>query len=252
MNRLSHIGPKGDARMVDVSAKETTTRRATAQAVVTMAPETLRMIVDGSAPKGDVLATARIAGIMAAKKTHELIPLCHPLAISGVTVDFTPGETAGALTIVAEVKVSGQTGVEMEALTAVSVAALTVYDMIKAAEKGAEIGAIKLLAKDGGKSGPYRASGFRDRAAPTKIKPRELMSETSAPRNAASSDKRREFFRQFMAARRLKAMSWAKQAGVPAAVIFSFLQGRAARIETAHAEALAAAIKVRPADMFGD
>jgi cyclic pyranopterin monophosphate synthase len=252
MSRLTHLGPKGDARMVDVSSKDTTSRRATAQAVVTMAPETLQMIVDGTAPKGDVLATARIAGIMAAKKTHELIPLCHPLAISGVTVDFTPDAATGALTILAEVKVSGQTGVEMEALTAVSVAALTVYDMIKAVEKGAEIGAIKLLSKDGGKSGPYRASGFRDRAASATPRPRELMSETSAARNPPSADKRRDHFRQFMAAKRLKAMSWAKDAGVPAAVIFSFLQGRSARIEAAHAEALAAAIKVRPADMFGE
>jgi cyclic pyranopterin phosphate synthase len=238
--------------MVDVSAKETTSRRASAQSVVTMAPETLRMIMDGAAPKGDVLATARIAGIMAAKKTHDLIPLCHPLAISGVTVDFAADGAAGTLTIQADVKVTGQTGVEMEALTAASVAALTVYDMIKAVEKGAEISGIKLLSKDGGKSGPYRASGFRDRVSATKVKPRELMSETSAPRNAPSTDQRRDFFRRFMAARRLKAMSWAKQAGIPAAVIFSYLQGRTARIEAAQAEALAAAIKVRPADMFGE
>lgn len=252
MTRLTHLGPKGDARMVDVSGKDTTSRRATAQSVVTMSSETLKMIVDGSTPKGDVLATARIAGIMAAKKTHELIPLCHPLAISGATVEFTPYLGAGTLTILAEVKVTGQTGVEMEALTAASVAALTVYDMIKAVEKGAEIGAIKLLSKDGGKSGPYRASGFRDRTPLSKPRPRELMTETSAPRNAPSPDKRRDYFRQFMAARRLKAMSWAKDAGVPAAVIFSFLQGRTARIDAAHAEALAAAIKVRPGDMFGE
>jgi cyclic pyranopterin monophosphate synthase len=252
MSRLTHLGPKGDARMVDVSAKDVTARRASAHAVVTMAPDTLRMIVDGTIPKGDVLSTARIAGIMAAKKTPELIPLCHPLAISGVTIDFTPDATAGTLTILAEVKVAGKTGVEMEALTAASVAALTVYDMIKAVEKSAEIGGIKLLSKDGGKSGPYRASGFRDRTATAKVRPRELMSETSAPQRPPNADKRRDFFRQFMATRRLKAMSWAKDAGVPAAVIFSFLQGRSARIETAHAEALAAAIRVRAADMFGD
>lgn len=252
MSKLTHLGPKGDARMVDVSAKETTARRATAQAVVTMAPDSLTMIVDGTMPKGDVLATARIAGIMAAKKTHELIPLCHPLAISGVTIDFAPDASAGTLTIQAEVKISGQTGVEMEALTAVSVAALTVYDMIKAVEKSVEIGAIKLLSKDGGKSGSYRAAGFRDRAPAASPRPRELMSETSAPRNAPSADKRRDYFRRFMASRRLKAMSWAKQAGVPAAVIFAYLQGRTARIDAAQAEALAAAIKVRPADMFGE
>jgi cyclic pyranopterin phosphate synthase len=253
MSRLTHLGPKGDARMVDVSAKETTARRATAQAQVTLSPETLALILDGAIPKGDVLATARLAGIMAAKKTHELIPLCHPLAISGATVEFTPDAASGVLTILAEVKVSGQTGVEMEALTAASVAALTVYDMVKAVEKSAEIGAIKLLSKDGGKSGPFRAAGFRERtAAATKVKPHELMSETSAPRKAPSADQRRDFFRQFMAARRLKAMSWAKEAGIPAAVIFSYLQGRTARIDAAAAEALAAVIKVRPADMFGE
>jgi cyclic pyranopterin phosphate synthase len=255
MSKLTHLGPKGDARMVDVSAKDTTARSATAQSIVTMAPETLRLIVDGAIPKGDVLATARIAGIMAAKKTHDLIPLCHPLAISGVTVEFDADPAAGALTIRAAVKVSGQTGVEMEALTAASIAALTVYDMIKAVEKGAEIASVKLLSKDGGKSGPYRAAGFRERAvqAPAgRPKPRELMSETSAPRNAPSADNRRDAFRRFMAAKRLKAMSWAKDAGVPAAAIFSYLQGRTSRIEAAHAEALAAAVKVRPSDMFGE
>jgi cyclic pyranopterin phosphate synthase len=250
MSKLTHLNAKGDARMVDVSAKDATVRRATAQAQIRMAPATLRMIVAGSMPKGDVLATARIAGVMAAKKTSELIPLCHPLAISGATVSFTPDPESGILTIEAEVKVTGPTGVEMEALTAASVAALTVYDMIKAVEKSAEIGGIKLLSKDGGKSGPYRASGFRDRTAPSK--PRELMNETSATRPTARPDRRRERFREFMAARRLKAMSWAKDAGVPAAVIFSFLQGRTARIDAAHAEALAAAIKVRPGDMFGE
>jgi hypothetical protein len=140
----------------------------------------------------------------------------------------------------------------MEALTAASIAALTVYDMVKAVEKSAVIGSIRLLSKDGGKSGPYRASGFRDRAPKAKLQPKELMSETSGPRNPPRADHRREHFRQFMATRRLKAMSWAKEAGVPAAVIFSFLQGRSARIESAHAEALAAAARVQPADMFGE
>jgi cyclic pyranopterin phosphate synthase len=252
MSVLSHLGPKGDARMVDVGQKAATERRATAQAVVTMSADTLKLILDGAVPKGDALAAARIAGIMAAKKTPELIPLCHPLPISGATVEFEPDPSSGRLTIRAEVKVNGQTGVEMEALTAVSVAALTVYDMIKSVEKSAEIGEIKLLAKDGGKSGPYRAAGFRDRTPNANPKPRELMSETAAPRTPPRADQRRERFRQFMAARRLKAMSWAKQANVPAAVVFSFLQGRTARIETAHADALAAAINVRAADMFGD
>jgi cyclic pyranopterin monophosphate synthase len=252
MNRLTHLTPKGDARMVDVGAKAVTERRAVAEATVTMQPETLALIVAGTAPKGDVLAVARVAGIMAAKRTHELIPLCHPLAITSVEVRFSPDAAEGVLRIEAEVRVTGQTGVEMEALTAASIAALTVYDMVKAVEKSAVIGSIRLLSKDGGKSGPYRASGFRDRTARAKPRPSELMSETSAPRLPPRADHRREHFRQFMAARRLKAMSWAKEAGVPAAVIFSFLQGRSARIETAHADALAAVAKVGPADMFGE
>lgn len=147
--------------MVDVSAKDVTTREATARGRVVMQPETLAMIVEGRAPKGDVLATARIAGIMAAKRTHELIPLCHPLPVSGITVDLAPSEAGAAsesaVEIEATVRVTGQTGVEMEALTAVSVAALTVYDMCKAVERGMRIEAIRLVAKSGGKSGVFTA-----------------------------------------------------------------------------------------------
>ena len=157
--RLSHVDEQGHARMVDVSAKDVTSRQATARGRVVMLPETLAMIVEGRAPKGDVLATARIAGIMAAKRTHELIPLCHPLPISGVTVDLTPvseGDGA-AIEVEATVRVTGQTGVEMEALTAVSVAALTVYDMCKAVERGMRIEGIRLVAKSGGKSGDFTA-----------------------------------------------------------------------------------------------
>jgi len=155
--RLSHVDEHGNARMVDVSAKDVTSREATASGRVVMQPSTLAMIVEGRAPKGDVLATARIAGIMAAKRTHELIPLCHPLPVSGVVVDLTPSETGDAIEIQATVRVTGQTGVEMEALTAVSVAALTVYDMCKAVERGMRIEGIQLLAKSGGRSGDYRA-----------------------------------------------------------------------------------------------
>ncbi len=160
--RLSHVDEQGHARMVDVSSKDVTSRQATARGRVVMQPDTLAMIVEGRAPKGDVLATARIAGIMAAKRTHELIPLCHPLPISGVTVDLTPssgGDGAGAVAIEVEatVRVSGQTGVEMEALTAVSVAALTVYDMCKAVDRGMRIEGIRLVAKSGGKSGDFTA-----------------------------------------------------------------------------------------------
>ncbi|MCK9487313.1 MAG: cyclic pyranopterin monophosphate synthase MoaC [Dehalococcoidia bacterium] len=154
---LSHIDERGHARMVDVSAKDVTTREATARGRVVMLPETLAMIVEGRAPKGDVLATARIAGIMAAKRTHELIPMCHPLPISGVTLDLAPAEAGDAIEVEATVRVTGQTGVEMEALTAVSVAALTVYDMCKAVERGMRIEAVRLVAKSGGKSGDYSA-----------------------------------------------------------------------------------------------
>ena len=158
--RLSHLDDQGNARMVDVSAKDVTSRQATARGRVVMRPETLAMIVEGRAPKGDVLATARIAGIMAAKRTHELIPLCHPLPISGVSVDLAPSEDGSGICgieVEATVRVSGQTGVEMEALTAVSVAALTVYDMCKAVERGMQIEGVRLVAKSGGKSGDYSA-----------------------------------------------------------------------------------------------
>jgi cyclic pyranopterin phosphate synthase len=151
------LDERGHARMVDVSAKDTTTREATARGRVLMEPTTLAMIVEGRAPKGDVLATARVAGIMAAKRTHDLIPLCHPLPISGVTVDLTPSDEGDAVLIEATVRVTGQTGVEMEALTAVSIAALTVYDMCKAVERGMRIQDIHLVAKSGGASGDYRA-----------------------------------------------------------------------------------------------
>jgi cyclic pyranopterin monophosphate synthase len=157
MTKLSHINEKGEARMVDVSAKAVSTRTATAEGFVGMAPATLALIEKGEARKGDVLATARIAGIMAAKKTHALIPLCHPLAISKATVDFEASHQPVGLRVTAEVKVSGQTGVEMEALTAVSVACLTIYDMLKAADRGMVIGPIRLLEKTGGRSGAYSA-----------------------------------------------------------------------------------------------
>jgi cyclic pyranopterin phosphate synthase len=155
---LSHINERGEVHMVDVSDKAVTSRTAIAEGYVVMKPETLALIREGSAAKGDVLATARIAGIMAAKRTHELIPLCHPLAISKVTVDFEERADPAALRVEAMVKVGGQTGVEMEALTAVSVACLTIYDMLKAADKAMRFEGIRLLEKTGGRSGTYRAS----------------------------------------------------------------------------------------------
>jgi cyclic pyranopterin phosphate synthase len=154
---LTHIDGRGEARMVDVSAKPATERTAVAQGHVIMSKATLALIESGNAKKGDVLGTARIAGIMAAKRTSDLIPLCHPLALSKVTLDITPDKSLPGCVIRASVKVTGPTGVEMEALTAVSVACLTVYDMIKAVERGVRIEGIHLVEKIGGKSGHYRA-----------------------------------------------------------------------------------------------
>lgn len=157
MAELTHFDKSGAAHMVDVSAKDVTSRVAVAKGRVIMKAETLGLITDGQAKKGDVLGVARLAGIMAAKKTHDLIPLCHPLALSKVTVDLTPNPDSNAIDIQATVKTTGQTGVEMEALTAVNVAALTVYDMVKAVDKTMVISDVHLALKDGGKSGLYQA-----------------------------------------------------------------------------------------------
>lgn len=154
---LTHIDASGEARMVDVSDKPATERLAVAEGRVVMTRTTLDLIVSGNAKKGDVLGTARIAGIMAAKRTSELIPLCHPLALSKVTVDIEPDAKLPGCLVRASVKVTGPTGVEMEALTAVSVACLAIYDMIKAVERGVRIEGIHLIEKLGGKSGHYRA-----------------------------------------------------------------------------------------------
>ncbi len=155
--KLTHINEKGEAHMVDVSAKAQTERIAVARANVFMQPETLELIVAGTAKKGDVLGTARIAGIMAAKRTHELIPLCHPLALSNVTIDLEADPQGPAIKVTATVKVTGPTGVEMEALTAASVACLTVYDMVKAVDRGIRISDLRLVEKSGGKSGTFKA-----------------------------------------------------------------------------------------------
>jgi cyclic pyranopterin phosphate synthase len=156
---LTHIGKRGQARMVDVSQKAATERVAIAEGRVVMSAKTLDLVLAGNAKKGDVLGAARIAGIMAAKRTSELIPLCHPLALSKVEVDIEPDERLPGLVVRATCKLKGQTGVEMEALTAVSVACLTIYDMVKAAERGMRIEGIHLTEKRGGKSGVYRAKG---------------------------------------------------------------------------------------------
>lgn len=154
---LTHINAKGEAHMVDVGAKASTVRTATAEGRVKMRTETLALVRSGQAKKGDVLATARIAGIMAAKRAHEIIPLCHPLLLTKVTVEIEHDDTLPGLRVVATVGVTGQTGVEMEALTAVSAACLTIYDMLKAVDRGMIIEGVRLLEKSGGASGDYRA-----------------------------------------------------------------------------------------------
>lgn len=158
MSKLTHFDAAGNAQMVDVSDKEVTERTATAGASITMLPETLALIQEGRAKKGDVLGTARLAGVMAAKKTADLIPLCHPLALSSVTVDLVCDSARNAVDITATCKLKGRTGVEMEALTAASVAALTVYDMCKAVDRGMVISEVKMLHKAGGKSGDFSAA----------------------------------------------------------------------------------------------
>ncbi len=153
--KLTHLNPAGEAHMVDVSAKPATTREAEARGCVIMAPETLELCLSGQAKKGDVFGAARIAAIMAAKKTHDLIPLCHPLALSKVEVEISPAPALPGVEVLARAKVFGETGVEMEALMAVSVACLTIYDMLKAADRAMRIDNIRLVRKTGGKSGDF-------------------------------------------------------------------------------------------------
>jgi cyclic pyranopterin phosphate synthase len=155
--KLTHLGSRGEARMVDVSSKDVTGRVAIAEGRVVMTKPTLDMVLKGDAKKGDVLGAARIAGILAAKRTHDLIPLCHPLPITKVEIEITPEPKLPGFVVRATVQVTGQTGVEMEALTAVCIACLTIYDMVKAVERGMRIEGIRLIEKRGGKSGHYRA-----------------------------------------------------------------------------------------------
>jgi cyclic pyranopterin monophosphate synthase len=167
MTRLTHLDAQGQAHMVDVSAKAATERVAVAEGSVRMQPETLVLVASGNAKKGDVLGTARLAGIMAAKRTHELIPLCHPLLLTSIAVDCVPDEHLPGIRVTARVGLNGQTGVEMEALTAVSVACLTLYDMIKAVDRGMQIEGIRLLHKSGGKSGTFDAVDQANNAEPS-------------------------------------------------------------------------------------
>jgi cyclic pyranopterin monophosphate synthase len=159
MEKFTHLDKKGQARMVDVTGKNETRREARARGKVLMRPETLRAVEEGAVKKGDVYATAKIAGIMAAKKTGEMIPLCHPLQLTDVDVSFSADRARGEIFIESTVRTIGRTGVEMEALTAVSVAALTIYDMCKSADRDMIISDIKLIEKTGGKSGAYRRKG---------------------------------------------------------------------------------------------
>ncbi|MEN3930808.1 cyclic pyranopterin monophosphate synthase MoaC [Microvirga sp. W0021] len=158
MNKLTHLDKSGNANMVDISGKDATARTAIAEGQIVMQKETLELARSGNSKKGDVIATARIAGIMAAKKTHDLIPLCHPLSLSKISIDCQFDENIPGIRVSAEARVTGQTGVEMEALTAVSVCCLTIYDMLKAADRSMQIEGIRLLHKDGGKSGTYEVA----------------------------------------------------------------------------------------------
>jgi cyclic pyranopterin phosphate synthase len=259
MSKLSHVDDQGAAHMVDVGGKPATAREARAEATVSLSAEAFAAVMDGTAPKGDVLAAARIAGIMAAKRVPDLIPLCHPLALSKASVEFEPGDNA--IRIIATAATTGQTGVEMEALTAASVAALTLYDMIKAVDKAAVIGGIRLLAKSGGKSGDYVApeapapSAQAERPARPKPatrdarpKPSVLIGEVVGPR--APADSRREAFRAFMTSHRLRPTTWAKDAGVNTGEIMGFLTGRSRGFSSDVAEKLARAARVRVEDMF--
>jgi cyclic pyranopterin monophosphate synthase len=248
MEKLTHLDDKGAARMVDVSSKDVTEREATAEALVILSAEAFAAVREGNAPKGDVLATARIAGIMAAKKTPDLIPLCHPLSLSKADVDFEWLDDRSAIRVTALAKTTGQTGVEMEALIAASVAALTIYDMVKAIDKGTSIEAIRLVRKSGGKSRDYKASAKPTLPTRRSVKPRTLMGEVSAPR--PGPDAQREAFRSFMTSQRLRATDWAKSAGVPAAQIYAFLTGRSRGLSADVAERLARVARVRVEDMF--
>jgi cyclic pyranopterin monophosphate synthase len=164
--RLTHVDRAGRPRMVDVSEKPATARRAVAEAFVTMGQETLSLVIDGGGPKGDVLTVAELAGVMGGKRTSDLIPLCHPVALTDLVVRITPDRVAGGLRIRAEAATTGPTGVEMEALTATSIAALTAYDMVKGVERGVEIRSIALLSKSGGRSGEWHRDGGPDQPRP--------------------------------------------------------------------------------------
>ena len=251
MSKLSHLDERGNASMVDVSAKAATERSATAEARITLSEDAFKQVIDGTLPKGDVTATARIAGIMAAKKTSELIPLCHPLALTHAGVEISPFPDGRTLQITASAKTTGQTGVEMEALMAASVAALTVYDMVKAVDKSAVIESIRLLTKSGGKSGSYEALPKPPvaKSGGGKVKPRVLSHEAAPPGPVNTSDGR-ENLRRFMTARGLRPSEWAQLAAVPLNELYGYLSGHSRRLSTDTLEKLARAAKTTPEEML--
>jgi cyclic pyranopterin phosphate synthase len=227
------------------------TREATAEAVVVLSADAYAAAKEGDGPKGDVIGTARVAGIMAAKRTPELIPLCHTLALTKIDMDFQWQDERKAVRITSIVKTSAQTGVEMEALTAVSVAALTLYDMTKAIDKGTIIESVKLIAKSGGKSGDYAAPAqriFKVPPAASRAKPKAIMNEVAAPKPGPHAQ--RDAFREFMATNRLRPTQWAKDANVPAAQILAYLTGQTRALSPETAKKLARAAKVKVEDMF--
>jgi len=255
VSTLSHLDENGAARMVDVTDKTETAREASAQSVITLSAQAFAAVTEGTAPKGDVLAAARIAGIMAAKRVPDLIPLCHPLPITGANIAFDAADNR--IVITATVRTFGKTGVEMEALTAASVAALTIYDMVKAVDKEAVIESTRLLAKSGGKSGTFKSTGITSKEAPretvqrgTRARPKVIMGEVSSPRAAGGPDAQREAFRAFMTRSRLRASTWAKDAGVPMGEIMGYLTGRSRGFSADTLARLAKAAKVAPDDMF--
>ena len=269
MTDLTHIDDKGRAAMVDVTAKDDTERSATAGAFIALSPATLALIAEGKAAKGDVIAAARIAGIMAAKKTSELIPLCHPLMLTGVGVEIAPREDGAGLSIPATAKTRGPTGVEMEALTAASVAALTIYDMVKAVDRTATIGDIRLIAKSGGKSGDFLrdgetppapvaappapaprllSRGFRRAPGAPAVRPRNVDEGPATPRATHS---RAEAFRSFLRDNRLQVSTWAANAGLPVGLVYGFLHGRVGRLPRDAEEKLARAANATVGEVFG-
>lgn len=253
MSDLTHLDEHGAARMVDVSDKELSDREATAEAVIVLSPQAFAAVADGTSPKGDVLAAARIAGIMAAKKTWELIPLCHPIPLNKLGIEFEALPERSAFRIAATAKTTAQTGVEMEALTAASIAALTVYDMVKSLDKSAVVESVRLLTKSGGKSGTYIAPRRLPSKVPARARatPSALGREAAppaAPRGDPNAD--REAFRQFMVSHQLRATEWAKQAGVPASQIYGYLTGRSRALSHDVVERLARAARARVEDLF--